>query len=234
MMADLLTKHFSWHRLFIGACLLTIPTCAVAADATYASIDAFLRSLPNTHIEKQVRGDLNGDGRADWIGSIRRQHAGEKDNNETRQIYVLIQIPSGAYTVAAQSHEAIVVSGTADNDFDEITLSGNSFYLSQSSTWHECVNTTITQVQWRHGMLRLIGVDYQSSLSDQDGGPIPLKTFHLSRNTLTGVTIEEITADGKPVETIKSKAVMKPTYLQDYPGGDFNLHAEDFKHDPCR
>ncbi|RDD83102.1 hypothetical protein DVJ77_00325 [Dyella tabacisoli] len=211
-----------------------MPIRGITADTTYASIDAFLRSLPNASLEKQARGDLNGDGRADWVGSIRRQHTGEKGNDETRQIYVLMQMPSGTYTVAAQSHEAIIASGTANNDFDEITLSGSSFYLSQSSAWHECVNTTTTQVQWRHGMLRLIGVDYQSSLSSQDGSPTPLKTFHLSRNTLTGVTIEEIIANGKPAETIKSKTVMKPTYLQDYPDGDFNLRAEDFKHDPCR
>lgn len=171
--------------------ILWSPIVATAQDE-FPTSDAFVKSIlkGKSDLSTEAKGDLNGDGLADWAGVIRREKG---DFQSTYQLYVLLRQSNGGYRVAASSTEADI-PGMGCCWVENLRIARSSIYIQNNAKTAATMEAATHQFKLHQGQWRLIGVkiyyiDHSSDTStDTDV------------NLLTGLVIEK-----------KQKGARRPT-----------------------
>jgi len=173
------------------------PLTAIA-QSEFPTPEAFIKSVSNekSTVDEQARGDLNGDGLADWAGVVRR----EKDGfSSTYQLYVLLREPGGGYRVAETSTEA-QIPGMGCCWVEELRISRSSIYIQNNAKTAATIEAATHQFKLHKGQWRLIGVKiyYVDQSSDT--------ATDTEVNLLTGLVIEKKQkGERRPTVTRRSK-----------------------------
>lgn len=181
-------------------CLLVLLWCPIAATAQteFPSPDAFVKSIlkGKSDLSTEAKGDLNGDGLADWAGVVRREKG---DFLSTYQLYVLLRQPNGGYRAAETSTEA-EIPGMGCCWVEDLRIARSSIYIQNNAKTAATMEAATHQFKLYQGQWRLIGVriyyiDHSSNTStDTDV------------NLLTGLVIEKKQrGERRPTTTRRSK-----------------------------
>jgi hypothetical protein len=182
-----------------------------AQAASFENADDFLRNTikkPYTLVAAES-GDVNGDGREDWVGIVQTEGAaGVEGDPPARmlQLFVLSGSAHGGFTAAGQSGEHEV----PHPDCCELTIAKSSLYIkTYEGNYSSGAAAATHQFKWRQGQWQLIG---QSAGALGRGG----KSTDISINYLTGEQIaKEGDADGRS-RTIKTRKSLGTYLLKDY------------------
>ncbi len=190
------------RRLYLVLTALIILSCpfAVAAQADFSGVDAFLKATlkGEDRLSLEARGDLNGDGQADWAGVIRRQPA---DASATYQLYVLLRQAQGGYRVAEKSIEE-EIPGMGCCWAESLEIRRASIYIQNNAKTASVMDATTHQFKLYKGEWRLIGIRTYST----DFTPDAEATLDTDMNLLTGLVIEKKQeGNGKPVTKNRRK-----------------------------
>lgn len=187
-------------RSTVLICLLVLLWCPIDATAQteFPSPDAFVKSIfkGKSDLSTEAKGDLNGDGLADWAGVVRREKG---DFLSTYQLYVLMRQPNGGYRVAETSTEA-QIPGVGCCWVEDLRIARSSIYIQNNAKTAATMEAATHQFKLYQGQWRLIGVriyyiDHSSNTStDTDV------------NLLTGLVIEKKQrGERRPTTTRRSK-----------------------------
>ena len=179
---------------------LVVLCCPIAATAQseFPTTDAFLKSIltGKSELSLEAKGDLNGDGLADWAGVVRREKG---DSASTYQLYVLLQQTQGGYRIAETSTEASI-PGMGCCWVEDLRIARSSIYIQNNAKTAATMEAATHQFKLYKGQWRLIGVriyyiDHSSdSSTDTDV------------NLLTGLVIEKKQkGERRPAITRRSK-----------------------------
>jgi|GEM_PF-3100321 len=189
--------------VLILAMLAAFPASTAEIGQGFASVEAFIRSVPQGERltgkpEDQGYGDLAGAGRRDWAGVV---YAEAEQYRKTRRVVVLAQQPDGSYRVAAQGPEESTDGGTSHNGIDSVRAEQGSVFVSWSWHWHGCTGSSVQQIKLYKGQWRVVGAELQHANAIQtDEGYDTGDSATLSHNLLTGrATIHFSPRKGKPV-----------------------------------
>lgn len=217
-------------------CLCLGMSLLAEGGSGYKGAPEFLASFPGAVLESKAEGDLNGDGRPDWVLVVRREYGPPVPDGEarkTRQVFILLQTDSGDYRLAETSTEHDSSCGTSYCSVDGLEVKKNSAFLNLSIQWHDCASSTRYQFKAVQGVWRLIGILYRSTRYNKSHDIA--KSFEIDKNLLTG---EQIVRD----KTGNSAAIVRKTggtpetyYLKDYGRLPyFGLDELDYQGDPCQ
>ena len=187
------------RRLLIISTLVVF-WCPIAATAQteFPSPDAFVKSIlkGKSDLSTEAKGDLNGDGLADWAGVVRREKG---DFLSTYQLYVLLRQPNSGYRVTETSTEA-EIPGMGCCWVEDLRIARSSIYIQNNAKTAATMEAATHQFKLSQGQWRLIGVriyylDHSSNTStDTDV------------NLLTGLVIEKKQkGERRPTTTRRSK-----------------------------
>ena len=175
-------QNSAWYIL-ISALVVFLCPIVTTAQTEFPSTDAFVKSVVKgkSDLSVEAKGDLNGDGLADWAGVIRREKG---DFLSTYQLYVLLQLSGGGYRVAETSTEA-EIPGMGCCWVEDLKIARSSIYIQNNAKTAAAMEAATHQFKLHRGQWRLIGVriyhiDHSSDTStDTDV------------NILTGLVIEK-------------------------------------------
>lgn len=188
----------SQTKLVLSALAVLCWAINAPAQAEFPSTDAFLKSTlkEKSSLSVEAKGDLNGDGRADWSGVVRREKG---DFLSTYQLFVLVQLPGGGYRVAETSTEA-EIPGMGCCWVEDLRIGRSSIYIQNNAKTAATMEAATHQFKLHHGQWRLIGVriyyiDHSSNTSTET-----------DVNLLTGLVIEKKQkGERRPTITRRSK-----------------------------
>lgn len=171
---------------------------AAKAQTEFPSSDAFVKSIlkGKSDLSTEAKGDLNGDGLADWAGVVRREKG---DFLSTYQVYVLLRQPNGGYRVAETSTEA-EIPGMGCCWVEDLRIARSSIYIQNNAKTAATMEAATHQFKLYQGQWRLIGVriyyiDHSSNT-----------TTDTDVNLLTGLVIEKKQrGERRPTTTRRSK-----------------------------
>lgn len=167
--------------------LITLALFGSATSATvqveFPSTAAFLKSILNDKntLSAEAKGDLNGDGLADWTGVIRREKG---DFLATYQLYVLLQQSAGGYRVAEKSTEA-EIPGMGCCWVEDLRIGRSSIYIQNNAKTAATMEAATHQFKLYQGQWRLIGVKIYDVDHSSDA------STETDVNLLTGSVIEK-------------------------------------------
>lgn len=197
-----MADHFLRHRILL---LALAASCGVARASSpdFASPEAYAHSLPSASIESSASGDLNGDGRDDWVISI-------STADGDRRLLVLLQEANGRYLPAGSSRTQGIDpnDGTSTNDF-ELEVRNGSFFVSQSNRWHGCGYRDRLQFRLSAQGWQLIGATTNDGKIEGEGGILVGRDLNL----LTGG--EVLSVSGRAA--IRKKFQRRSFFLDGYP-----------------
>lgn len=197
-----MTDYFLRHRvLFVALAAVCGVTRASSPDV--ALPEAYLQSLPSASIETSAQGDLNGDGRDDWVLSV-----STADGN--RRLLVLLQEANGRYSLAGSSPTQGIdpKDGTSTNDF-ELEIRNGSFFVSRSNRWHGCGDRDRLQFRLSAQGWQLIGANTNDGQIEGEGGLMVGRDLNL----LTGLEILSVSGHAP----IRKKFQRRAYFLDGYP-----------------
>ncbi len=146
------------HRLRLILLALTILSLpfTTAAQADFASVDVFLKSIlkGEDRLSLKARGDLNGDGLEDWAAVIERQ---KSDSLSTSQLYVLLRLRQGGYRIAEKSREA-PITGMGCCWVENLEIKRSSIHVQSNVKMGGTMEATTYQFKLHQGEWRLIGL----------------------------------------------------------------------------
>lgn len=188
----------SQTKLVLSALAVLCWAINAPAQAEFPSTDAFVKSTltEKSSLSVEAKGDLNGDGRADWSGVVRREKG---DFLSTYQLFVLVQLPGGGYRVAETSTEA-EIPGMGCCWVEDLRIGRSSIYIQNNAKTAATMEAATHQFKLHHGQWRLIGVriyyiDHSSNTSTET-----------DVNLLTGLVIEKKQkGERRPTITRRSK-----------------------------
>lgn len=190
-------QNSAWY-VFISA--LIVLWCAIPATAQdeFPSSGAFVKSIlkAKSDLSTEAKGDLNGDGLADWAGVVRREKG---DFLSTYQLYVLLRSPGGGYRVAETSTEA-EIPGMGCCWVEDLRIARSSIYIQNNAKTAATMEAATHQFKLHRGQWRLIGVriyyiDHSTDISTET-----------DVNLLTGLVIEKKQkGERRPTTTRRSK-----------------------------
>jgi hypothetical protein len=185
-------------QIYLIIIILTLLSInGLAQSQTFESVEAFLKSTlkDGDKLEFEAKGDLNGDGLADWAGLIQRKKVPpfkdeeEGETDETVQIYILLQQKQGSYQIAEKSKETGIF-GAGNNYFEALEIKKSSLFLQLNSTAY----ASFSQFRLHNGKWRLVGWREFKLNVESD------KSLETDRNLLTGTVIEKRqTGNRKPI-----------------------------------
>jgi hypothetical protein len=202
-----LTEGALMIRTLSSAVLAALCAAAHASSPDFASPTSYVQSLPLASIETSANGDLNGDGREDWVISVVTPNG---DHDQSRQLVVLLQEASGRYVLSARSRIEGVDpnNGTSTNEF-EVEIRNGSFFVSRSNRWHGCGTRDRFQFRFSAQGWMLIGATtYDGNLAGDEG-----LLIGRDRNLLTGAEILSVSGRAD----IRKKYPPSSIRLDDYP-----------------
>lgn len=168
------------------------------AQAEFPSAEVFLKSIlkEKSSLSTEARGDLNGDGLADWAGVVRREKG---DFLSTYQLYVLLRLPAGGYRLAEKSTEA-EIPGMGCCWVEDLRITRSSIYIQNNAKTAATMEAATHQFKLYQGQWRLIGVRiYYTDLSANTSTDTDV-------NLLTGLVIEKKQkGERRPTVTRRSK-----------------------------
>ncbi|HEV3468919.1 MAG TPA: hypothetical protein VG148_06330 [Pyrinomonadaceae bacterium] len=200
------------HRLrtFLPALLILCCPALAAAQSDYPGPEAFLKSVlqGEDSLSLEARGDLDGDGLADWAGVIHRRRP---DSPPTYQLYVLLQARGGGYRVAEKSKEA-PVAGAGCCWVEDLEIRRSSIYVQNNAKTAGTMEAATHQFKLHRGGWRLVGLRiYHTDLSAD-----PPASTDADINLLTGSVIEKRQrGDGRPTTTRRRKR-FPASFLKDF------------------
>lgn len=214
-------------RFHPGISLLIILCCPLlsSAQTNFKSVEAFLRATlkGKDQLSLKARGDLNGDGLADWAGVIHR-HVGEEDAAPTYQLYVLMRQPRGGFQLAEKSTEA-EVPGMGCCWVEDLEIARSSIYVQNNAKTVSVMEAVTHQFKLYRGQWRLVGIrSYLTEHTPGDEG-----TVDTDINLLTGEVVEKVQdGDKKPVIKRRREEKSATYLLKDF---DFSIRFgnEDFR-----
>jgi hypothetical protein len=186
-----------WYVLIFAFVVVWCPIVA-SAQAEFPSTDAFVKSVvkEKSDVSVEAKGDLNGDGLADWAGVVRREKG---DFQSTYQLYVLLQLTGGSYRVAETSTEA-EIPGMGCCWVEDLRIARSSIFVQNNAKTAATMEAATHQFKLQRGQWRLIGVriyyiDHSTDIStDTDV------------NLLTGLVIEKKQkGERRPTTTRRTK-----------------------------
>lgn len=141
--------------ILLTLCVLSYPAPATA-QTEFPSTDAFLKSIlkEKSTLSAEAKGDLNGDGQADWAGVVRREKG---DFSATSQLYVLLRQPAGGYRIADTSTEA-EIPGMGCCWVEDLKIDRSSVYIQDNAKTASTMEAATHQFKLHQGQWRLIGV----------------------------------------------------------------------------
>lgn len=175
----------------------------------FASVDAFLKQTltGGASLSVDAKGDLNGDGLADWCGVILRE---KSDSLRTSQLYVLLQQPQGRYRVAETSREE-QIAGMGCCWTEDVRISRSSVYIQNNAKTATTMEAATHQFKFYQNEWRLVGVRiyYIDHVTD-----VATET---DMNVLTGLVIEKKwKGDNKLLATKRMKKTFGRFLLKDF------------------
>lgn len=193
-------------RLALSALVILSCPFSTTAQVDFSSVDAFLKSTlkGEDRLSIGTKGDLNGDGLADWAGVLHRQQA---DSSPTYQLYVLLRLRQGGYRVAEKSIEE-EIPGAGCCWVEDLRIRRSSIYIQNNAKTASVMEAVTHQFKLYKGEWRLVGVrSYHTDFS-----PDAPATVDTDMNLLTGLVIEKRQeGDNKPAT--KSRRKRFATYL---------------------
>lgn len=177
------------------------------APPSFATPGAFVKSILKAEetLSVQAKGDLNGDGLADWVGVIHRKRP---DFGSTDQLYVLLRSSSG-YRMAAQSAEA-EIPGMGCCWLEDLAVRNGSIYIQNNAKTCCTMEAATHQFKLYKGEWRLVGVRvYYTDLQST-------KTTDTDMNLLTGSVRETSGRDGRKRTVRRSRKSFPPHLLKDF------------------
>ncbi|MDX6613355.1 MAG: hypothetical protein QOD75_2541 [Blastocatellia bacterium] len=123
---------------------------------SFATPVAFVKSIVKAEdtLSNEAKGDLNGDGLADWAGVIHRRRP---DFGSTDQLYVLLRSAQGGYRLAVQSTEA-QIPGMGCCWLEDLSVRNGSIYIQNNAKTCCTMEAATHQFKLQKGEWRLIGV----------------------------------------------------------------------------
>lgn len=182
-------KHLTF--VFSIAFILSCPL-PVAAQGDFASIDSFLKSTfrGEDGLNEGARGDLNGDGLADWAGVIHRRPT---DDSPTYQLYVLLRLRGGGFHLAEKSIEE-EIPGMGCCWVERLEIRRGGLYVQNNAKTASVMEAVTHQFKLHKGEWRLVGI--KSYYTDHEAS----RTRDTKMNLLTGLVVEKKQkGDRKPV-----------------------------------
>jgi hypothetical protein len=179
-------RSFSLALVLLLTCLPTFGQ----TPAEFKSVASFLASLGGAESRAFAEGDLFGTTGKDWAGVV--VSTGE-DEEEIAEVYILENLPSGAYRVTGKSAARPASGGTGNFYFENISIENKIVSVAFSYHWHSCAGNSESRFKLTRQGWQLIGID-SFETNSVEGTGIALKT---SSNFLTGAGIVEVTAHGK-------------------------------------
>jgi len=194
-------------RLVLPVLAILFCGSAATAQVDFPSTDAFLKATlkGEDRLEIQTKGDLNGDGRGDWVGVIERQ---KQDSAPTHQLYLLLQLVQGQYHVAEKSKEEEIPTGGCCW-IEGLEIRNTSIYIQDNAkAVGENMEAVTHQFKLYKGEWRLVGI----KVSHTDFRSDPPNEIDTDTNLLTGSIIEKKQkGDNQPVTRNRRKRF--PVYL---------------------
>ena len=171
------------YVLILFTLVLSWSSSSAHAQAEFPSTDAFKKSVLNekSSLSNEAKGDLNGDGLADWTGVIRREKG---DVLATYQLYVLLQQRGGGYSVAEKSTEA-QIPGMGCCWVEDLNISRSSIYIQNNAKTAATIEAATHQFKLHQGQWRLVGV----KIYDVDNSANT--STETDVNLLTGLVIDK-------------------------------------------
>ncbi len=191
----------------------SLPASGAGGPARYPSIEHFGKSKPGYAIESGVHGDLNGDGRADWVGAIvSGASLATPDGSGTRQLHILLQQADGSYALAASTKPfKSPPPANVETEFGEFEIAGGVFSFKQRDAWRGCSTRYIHQFA-RHGTeWRLSQIVFEQDADMHDEG----MSLVIERDMVSGH--ELVRVNGRV--TGKYKYPGKTLLFSDFSGG---------------
>ena len=188
-------KHLTF--VFSIAFILLFPL-PVAAQGDFASLDSFLKSTLRGEgsLNEVARGDLNGDGLADWAGVIQRR---PPDASPTYQLYILLRLREGGFHLAEKSIEE-EIPGMGCCWVESLEIRRGSLYIQNNAKTASVMEAVTHQFKLHKGEWRLVGI--KSYYTDHEAS----RTRDTEMNLLTGLVVEKRQkGDRKPVARSRRK-----------------------------
>lgn len=190
--------------LILSTLIILCFSFSAHAQDNFSSPEAFVKSISTggAQLSLKARGDLNGDGLADWAGVIRRQRP---DESPTYQLYVLLRQRQGGYSLAEKSIEE-EIPGMGCCWAEDLRITRSSIYIQNNAKDASTMEAATHQFKLYNGVWRLIGlriylVDHSSDVSTET-----------DMNLLTGAVIEK-KQKGENRPTTKRRNKKFATYL---------------------
>lgn len=187
----------------------TPETSRAQQQTDFASVDAFKKqTLSNgSSLSVEAKGDLNGDGLADWSGVILRE---KSDFLRTSQLYVLLQQPHDGYRVAEKSREE-EIAGMGCCWTEDLRINRSSVYIQNNAKTAATMEAATHQFKFYNNEWRLIGV--RIYYTDHATG----RAVETDMNLLTGLVIEKKwNRNDKLLSTKRSKKTFGRFLLKDF------------------
>jgi hypothetical protein len=202
---------------------LTAVNAPMPATEKFESVEAFLKATLKSGDSKELdaKGDLNGDGLADWAGLIQRKkeppfRENDLETNQTVQLYVLLRRPQGNFVIAERSKESGSF-GVGNLYFEDLSIERLSLYLQLNGGARY---NSISQFRLYKGEWRLVG--WQENEITSGPSDEVFKRFRKNRNLLTGSVIES-RQTGDRTRVVKRYKKRFPRILL----RDFDLYGSD-------
>lgn len=161
------------------------------AQSSFPSVDAFKSATlkGNDQIKAEVRGDLNNDGKDDWVGVVQRQ---KSEAVQTNQLYVLLSSGQSGFRVAEKSKEA-EIPGMGCCWLEDLQIKGASIYIQNNAKTASTMEAATHQFKFYRGEWRLVGLRIYYTELDKD------TATETDMNIVTGAVIEKRQkGDAKP------------------------------------
>ncbi|HTG91844.1 MAG TPA: hypothetical protein VL866_04620 [Pyrinomonadaceae bacterium] len=181
------------------------PAVAQGQDV-FSTTDQFVKSIlaGGDTLSVEAKGDLNGDGLADWAGVIHRQK-----QSPTYQLYVLLQQPGGGYRIAERSLEE-EIAGMGCCWVEDLRIERSSIYIQNNAKTATTMEAATHQFRLYQGQWRLVGVKIYYLDNSKD------TSTETDMNLLTGLVLEKNQKGSRKPTTKRSSRKFGRHLLKDF------------------
>ena len=190
-----------------GLVVILCCTFNAAAQSEFASTNEFLKSVVKGEDQvTEAKGDLNGDGLADWAAVIHREKSGF---GSTSQLYVLLRKREGGFRIAEKSLEE-QIAGMGCCWTEDLRISRSSIYIQNNAKTAVTMEAATHQFKLYQGEWRLVGlriyyIDHSKNL-----------TTDTDMNLLTGAVVEKRHKGNRRPTIKRSNKNFGRHYLKDF------------------